>query len=67
LKERNKLKSDQLYAMQLRNQFYGYDHLKKVRLSMARLLTVVNERNKIRREYRMHLEDQYIEKKKLEE
>lgn len=32
--------------------FYGDSHLLKVRLSMARLLTVVNERKKLRNEYR---------------
>lgn len=34
---------------------------------MARLLTVVNERKKIRGEYRKILEDQYIAQKKQEE
>jgi hypothetical protein len=34
---------------------------------MARLLTIVNERKKLRNEYRKYLEDQYIEKKKGEE
>ena len=34
---------------------------------MARLLTVVNERKKLRSEYRAYLENQYIEKKKAEE
>jgi large subunit ribosomal protein L47 len=41
--------------------------LVKVRLSMARLLTVVNERKKLRNEYRKHLEDEYISTKKAEE
>jgi ribosomal protein L29 len=40
--------------------FYGHSHLLKVRLSMARLLTVVNERKKLRNEYRSFLETQYI-------
>lgn len=39
----------------------------KVRLSQQRLLTVVNERKKLRNEYRKHLEDSYIAKKKAEE
>ena len=39
----------------------------KVRSSMARLLTVVNERKKLRGEYRRHLEDQYIAERKAEE
>jgi hypothetical protein len=34
---------------------------------MARLLTVVNERKKLRNEYRRHLEDEYIAQKKAEE
>ena len=34
---------------------------------MARLLTVVNERKKLRSEYRQHLEDEYISQKKQEE
>ena len=41
--------------------------LKKVKLSMARLLTVVNERKRIRDQYRQHLENQYIAAKKAEE
>lgn len=39
----------------------------KVRLSQQRLLTVVNERKKLRNEYRKHLEDAYIAEKKAEE
>ena len=34
---------------------------------MKRLLTIVNERKKLRNEYRKHLEDEYIGKKKGEE
>jgi large subunit ribosomal protein L47 len=67
LQEKNKLKSDLLFSIQLGQQFYGHDHLFKTRKSMARLLTVVNERKKIRNEYRKYLEDQYIEKCKAEE
>ena len=61
------MKSDLLISQQLQQQFYGYSDLVKVRLSMARLLTVVNERKKLRNEYRRHLEDEYIAKKKEEE
>lgn len=67
LKEKNKLKSDLLLSQQLGQMFYGYSDLVKIRLSMARLLTVVNERKKLRNEYRKHLEDDYIAKKKAEE
>lgn len=34
---------------------------------MARLLTVVNERKKLRSEYRVHLENEYIATKKAKE
>lgn len=67
LKEKNKLKSDWLVSAQLQQQFYGYSELVKVRLSMSRLLTIVNERKKLRNEYRRHLEDEYIKGKKAEE
>lgn len=33
---------------------------------MARLLTIVNERKKIREDYWRHLEDEYIQKRKVE-
>ncbi len=64
LKEKNKLKSDFLACKQLSQGFYGYDDLMKVRSTMNRLLTVVNERKKLRGEYRKVLEDQYIAMKK---
>lgn len=67
LKEKNKLKSDWLISQQLGQMFYGSSELLKVRASMARLLTIVNERKKLRNEYRRHLEDEYIQKKKAEE
>lgn len=65
--EKNKLKSDNLMSIQMGQEFYGYANLKKVRLSMARLLTVVNERKKHRNSYRAILEDEYIAQKKAEE
>lgn len=65
--EKNKLKSDLLMSIQMGQEFYGNKHLEKVKLSMARLLTVVNERKKLRNEYRKILEDQYIAEKKAEE
>ena len=60
LKEKNKLKSDFLMSKQLGQVFYGHNDMTKVRLGQQRLLTVVNERKKIRNEYRKHLEDSYI-------
>ena len=67
LKEKNKLMSDRLLAIQLTQNFSVHNNIKKVKLSMARLLTVVNERKKLRNEYRKYLENQYIEQKKKEE
>jgi hypothetical protein len=67
LKEKNKLKSDFLAATQLQQTFYGFNDLTKTKLSMSRLLTVVNERKRVRGEYRKHLEDEYVAQKKQEE
>lgn len=67
LKEKNKLKSDFLACKQLGQMFYGHSDILKVKVTMARLLTVVNERKKLRNEYRKILEDEYIAKKKEEE
>lgn len=41
--------------------FFGHDNMRKVALSMARLLTVVNERKKLRAEFRAMIEDKYIQ------
>ena len=62
LKEKNKLKSDFLMTKQMGQVYFGKNDLKKVNLSMSRLLTVVNERKRLRSQYRMHLEDEYIQK-----
>jgi ribosomal protein L29 len=67
LKEKNRLLGDRLLTLQLNQQFSVHNNLRKVRLSMSRLLTVVNERKKLRDTYRQYLEDQYINEKKLEE
>jgi len=65
--EKNKLKSDQLLGIQMGQGFYGSPLLMKVRLTMSRLLTINNERKKLRNEYRRHLEAEYIQTKKQEE
>ena len=67
LKEKNKLKSDFLMAKQMGQVFIGKHDIKKVSLSMARLLTVVNERKRLRSQYRIFLEDEYIRKVKERE
>jgi len=54
----------------LKRKMYGrigpQGRMSKVRVSMARLLTVVNERQKILNEYRKSLEEEYIVKKQAE-
>ncbi len=47
--------------------FYGHSSILKVKKSMARLLTIVNERKALRNDFRRHLEDEYINAKKDEE
>jgi hypothetical protein len=59
--------SDKLLAVQLQQQFAVHNNVRKVRLSMSRLLTVVNERKNLRDKYRQYLEAQYIDEKKKEE
>ena len=63
LKEKNRLLSDKFYCLQLSQEFNGYNNIKKVRLSMSRLLTVVNERKTLREKYRTYLEEKYIHEK----
>ncbi len=67
LKEKNKLKSDWLMSKQMQQLFFGHDNMHKVALSMARLLTVVNERKKLRGEFRAMIEDKYIQEQKSAE
>jgi large subunit ribosomal protein L47 len=64
LKEKNKLKSDFLMCKQLQQIFYGYNDLGKVKLTMARILTVVNERKRLRTLYRISLENEFIANQK---
>lgn len=47
--------------------FYGHGDLLKVKTTMARLLTIVNERKKLRSEYRKQLENEFIAYQKAEE
>lgn len=67
LKEKNRLHGDRLLALQLNQQFDVHNNLKKVRLSMKRLQTVVSERRQLRDKYRRYLEEQYIQQRKNEE
>mmetsp|Transcript_6688 Transcript_6688/g.5814 ORF Transcript_6688/g.5814 Transcript_6688/m.5814 type:complete len:280 (+) Transcript_6688:2-841(+) len=67
LKEKNRLLGDRLLSIQLNQQYEVHNNMKKVRLSMSRLLTIVNERKSLREKYRAYLEGQYIQEKKNEE
>lgn len=66
LKEKNKLLSDKLITIQTQQNWEAHNNLRKVNLSMARLLTVVNERKKLLKEFREHLEKEYIWSQKQE-
>jgi hypothetical protein len=54
-------------SKQMQQYYFGHDDIQKVNLSMARLLTVVNERKKLRGEFRAQLEDKYIAEQKKKE
>jgi hypothetical protein len=64
LKEKNKLKSDFLMSQQMQQRYPNHNSMTKVNMSMSRLLTVVNERKKLRNLYRANLEDNFIEDRK---
>ncbi|KAL4470263.1 hypothetical protein ABPG74_011874 [Tetrahymena malaccensis] len=60
LREKNALKSDNQYKFKVYDKIGQQGRLGKVKRSMARLLTVVNERKQIRENYRKHLEEEYV-------
>ena len=67
LKEKLALKADFFYATKTNSRFFGKNDIKKIRFTMARVLTIINERKALINEFRSLLEDQYIyEAKKLE-
>jgi large subunit ribosomal protein L47 len=60
LREKNALKSDNQYKFKVHEKIGPQGRLGKVKRTMARLLTIVNERKKVREEYRTHLEEEYL-------
>jgi len=66
LKEKNALKSDFILKKKAYHAAGPQGRMGKVRVTMARLLTVVNERKKICNEYRKSLEEEYIAKQREE-
>ena len=67
LKEKNAIISDIQLHYRVRGNKPRQSKLMKVRQSMARLLTVLNERKNLREEYRRKLEDEYIDMKRKAE
>lgn len=67
LKEKNALKSDYFLREKLENKKPPQNRLIKVKKSMARLLTTLSQRKKVRDEYKKQLEDEYVEKQRQAE
>lgn len=67
LKEKNALKSDYFLREKLENKKPPQNRLIKVKKSMARLLTILAQRKKVREEYKKQLEDEYVEKQRQAE
>lgn len=67
LKEKNMVETNKLRLRKSRGTAPRSAKLNKVKQSMARLLTVMSERKKLRETYRRRLEDEYVEKKRQEE
>eukprot|EP01015_Nassula_variabilis_P022380 TRINITY_DN4104_c0_g2_i15.p2 TRINITY_DN4104_c0_g2~~TRINITY_DN4104_c0_g2_i15.p2 ORF type:complete len:203 (-),score=69.94 TRINITY_DN4104_c0_g2_i15:30-638(-) len=66
LKERNAIRSDNTLKRKMFGKRGPQPKLSKIKVTMARLLTIVGERSRIREEYRKTLEDQYVEQKRRE-
>ena len=67
LKEKNIVESRRLMQKKKTGKFPLSSKLPKVRTSMARLLTILSERKKIRENFKRKLENEYVEKKRQEE
>jgi len=66
LKEKNALKSDFILKKKAFGASGPQGRMSKVRVTMARLLTVINERKKVCNQYRKNLEEEYIAKQREE-
>ncbi|KRX08671.1 Ribosomal protein L29 [Pseudocohnilembus persalinus] len=64
LKEKNTLMSDNAYKKKIYNTRGPQGRMTKIKVSMARLLTVVNERKQVREHYRKYLEDEYVKEQR---
>jgi len=61
LKEKNTILSDVRYSSKQTNRPPDFTRLISLKKTMARILTILSERKKVRDGYRHHLEQQYME------
>ena len=61
LKEKNTILSDIRYVTKQSSRPPDFTRLISLKKTMARILTVISERKKVRENYRKHLEDEYVE------
>jgi len=66
LKEKNLITSDNLLKRKISGEIGPQGQMGKVRVSMARIKTVLHERKRVRDEYRHHLEEQYVQTQRQE-
>lgn len=64
MKERNAILADQSLRKKLDGRSGEWNSLRKLKITVARLLTVLSEREKVRREYREKIEKEYIDTKR---
>ena len=60
LKEKNIILSDQVWRRKLEGRKGDINATRKLKVTVARILTVLSEREKVRKEYRENLEREYI-------
>jgi len=61
LKEKNTILSDIRYQSKQSNRPPDFTRLVSLKKTMARILTILSERKKVRESYRSQLEDEYVE------
>lgn len=66
LREKNLIASDNILKRKITGESGPQGQIGKVRVSMARLKTVLKERKLVRDAYRQHLEDEYVQAQRQE-
>jgi len=66
LKEKNALRSDNILKKKAFGTMGPQGRMSKIRVTIARLLTVINERKKVCDDYRKSLEEEYVRKQREE-